>query len=94
MEIVILGKKRGRAKEASRFREKRGVIRTKGIRGAINHLATYSLQGPTLRETNMIALSLSLSSKIQSFRRQSAVTRAGLRGRDRNRIQREVGKKR
>lgn len=80
--------------------EKR-VIRTKGIRRAINHPATYSLQGRSpLRDTNIITTASFFSSLLGFFSREKEkdihvlerVTRAGPRGRDR--IQREAGKKR
>lgn len=60
MEIIAARKEKdgcGRRTTSRKSREdgEKRVIRTKGIRRAINHLATYSLQGRSpLRDTNII----------------------------------------
>lgn len=88
----------GGATAKSREDGEKRVIRTKGIRRAINHPATYSLQGRSpLRDTNIITTASSFSSLLRFFSREKErdihvlerVTRAGPRGR----IQREAGKK-
>lgn len=88
----------GGATAKSREDGEKRVIRTKGIRRAINHPATYSLQGRSpLRDTNIITTVSSFSSLLRFFSREKEkdihvlerVTRAGPRGR----IQREAGKK-
>lgn len=112
MEIIAARKEKdgcGRRTTSRKSREdgEKRVIRTKGIRRAINHLATYSLQGRSpLRDTNIITtasffffIPSSLLGFFLSREREKDVhvlEHQSVRhscGTTRGRIQREAGKK-